>query len=476
MDRRWLKRGVRGALGGAVLLAVAVGGWFLLRPPSVQVAEVSVRDVAPAVQGVGTVEAKVVVQVGAKITGRLVTVLVDQGHAVEPGQILARLDDAEIRAEVRRRDAALRAAEAQLRDLLAGARSEEVAEARANVAHAQAQLDDLRAGSRPPEIEELQERLKSATATRILAERDLQRMQGLWARELIAAQDLDRARQAYEVAAAQERGARQTLRLALDGARTDQITAARHQLTAFQQRLDLVLAGPRPEQVAAARAQVREAQAAVAVAQAQVADTAVVSPFTGYVVSRELEPGSTVNPGTPIFKIADPETAWVTVYVDERDTGGLAVGDPAEITLRSQPGRRVPGRVARIQRESDRVTEQLAVDIALETRPLRLTLGEQAEADIRPPAQRGAVALPLAAVVRRPDGPGALVVTDGRLHFQAARLGAADPAGWVQVLEGLRPGTLVVLTPGRLADAANDGRRVRVVRADMATDAARTPR
>jgi HlyD family secretion protein len=129
--------------------------------------------------------------------------------------------------------------------------------------------------------------------------------------------------------------------------------------------------------------------------------------------------------------------------------------------------------VARIQRESDRVTEQLAVDVALDERAPRLILGEQAEASIRPAALQGVLAVPLAAVVRRPDGLGALVVADGRLRFRKVRFGAADPGGWIQVLEGLRPGDQVVVAPGRMAEPANEGRRVRSMPAADAAASAR---
>jgi len=458
----------------AILLAVA-GGFavFALRPGAVSVTEATRRDIAPAVQGVGTVEAKVMVQVSSKITGRIVAVLVDQGDLVEIGQILVRLDDAQLRADLQRSEAAARAAEAQLRDLLAGSRPEEIAEARANLARAEAQLNDLLAGSRAPEIEERQERVRSATATRVLAERELKRVEQLHAKELIAAQELDRARHTYDVAVAQERAAQQTLHLAIEGARKHQIEAAQKQVDATQRRLELLLAGARPEQVAEARARAQEARAALVLARERLADTAVASPFDGYVVSRELEPGATVTPGAPILKIADPRTAWVTVHVDERDTGGVTVGDPADVALRSLSGRMLRGHVARIQRESDRVTEQLAVDIALDERAPRLILGEQAEALIRTSAVAGALVVPLAAVVRRPEGLGALVVTDGRLHFRKLRFGAADPGGWIQVLDGLRPGDPVVVAPGRMAEPANEGRRVR---STPAVDAAASAR
>jgi HlyD family secretion protein len=422
-----------------VALLVVAGGiaaFLLLRPVTVTVAAVTQRDIAPAIQGVGTVEAKVAVQVGSKITGRVVAVLVDQGDTVTAGQVLARLDDALQRAEVTRQAAALRVAEAS------------VAEAQANVRRAQSTLDDLVAGSRPAEIEQLRERVKSAGATRLLTEHDHRRTQELHAKELIAAQEMDRAKQAFDVATAQERDATKALELALEGPRKDQVAAARAALEAAQHQL---------EGAGAAR---HLAEAALALAREQVADTVIRSPFAGYVVSRELEPGAPVNPTTPIFKLADPQSSWVTVYVDERDTAGLAPGHPADIVFRSLPQQVFRGRVARIQREGDRVTEQLAVDLRLDERPGRLTLGEQVEAMIRPPVRRNVVAVSPSVIVRRPDGLGALVVTQGRLQFRRASFGAADPSGWIEVLSGLRPGDAVVLAPGQLADPANEGRRV----------------
>jgi multidrug efflux pump subunit AcrA (membrane-fusion protein) len=135
------------------------------------------------------------------------------------------------------------------------------------------------------------------------------------------------------------------------------------------------------------------------------------------------------------------------------------VGQAADVTLRSIPGRAFRGEVARIRRESDRVTEQLTVDIAFGERPKRLILGEQAEATIRP-AARTTTALPLSSVVQSPNGAGAWTVVDGRLRFRRARLGAVDPDGWIEVVEGFSVGDHVVVAPGRLADLKNEGRRV----------------
>ena len=451
-------------VGGSALIAAVVVAWLSMRPVAVTVAEVGVRDVAPVIHAVGTVEAKVTVALGARIAGRITAVLVDQGDTVERGQPLVRLDDAQLALEIRRAEAAVGALAAQVRDLEAGARAEEIDEAAANVAHAEAQLEDLLAGSRLQEIEDARARLHAATATRVLAEREFARVDTLFARELVSAQDLDRSRQVAAVASAQERGAQQTLDLAMAGARPQQIESARAQVKAARDRLALLRAGSRPHQVRAVAAQLAEAQAARDLARERYADTIVRSPFDGLVISRQLEPGATVNPGTSILKLLDTRTVWVTIHVDERHTRSVTPGTPASITLRSMPGGSLAGRVVRVRRESDRVTEQLAVDVALDAPPPRLTLGEQVEAHLAPRGGARATAMPLGAVVRRPDGVGALVVRDGRVRFQPMRLGAVDAAGFVEVLAGAQAGDRVVVAPGRLAEAGRDGERVRVRR------------
>ena len=249
---------------------------------------------------------------GSKITGRIIAVLVDQGDTVTAGQVLARLEDAQQRAEVSRQDAALRAAEAG------------IAEAHANVQRAQATLDDLVAGSRPAEIEQVRERAKSAGATRARPELDHRPTQEL-SRQVADRGAGDEPARQDSRSRPQERDVAKALEIALEGPRKNQVAAARAGLEAARHQLD------------AAGAARHQAAAGLAVAREQLADTVLLSPFAGYVVTRALEPGAPISPGTPIFKLADPRSSWVTVYVDERDTAALAPGIP-----RTSPSARSP--------------------------------------------------------------------------------------------------------------------------------------
>ncbi len=393
-------------------LALFGGGlWFLLRPARVTTAEVQVRRMAPAIQGVGTVEAKVVVQLAAKIAGRIVSMSVDQGDTVRAGQVLVQLENAESSAEVERAAANLDRAK-----LAVAAQQAALLRAQAGLAAADAAITKARSNQ---------------SIARVNAER----WRKLSAANLVAQMDLDERINAAQSADAELRSAEALREAAAKEAAVQEVS------------------------VQVARQDIAAAQAALAAVEAKKADSVITSPITGYVVSRELEAGAAANPATPILKLADPRTIWVTVFVDEREAGPITVGAVAEVALRSKPERVFPGKVVRIRRESDRVTEQLTVDVGFDQPPEHLTLGEQAEATIRPTA-KSAMAMPLAALVQSPKGAGAWTVVDGRLRFKRLRLGLVDSAGWIEVVEGFTGGEHVVIAPGKLADLKNEGRRV----------------
>ena len=87
----------------------------------------------------GTIEATEV-EVSSKLPGRLVQLLVEEGDQVQANQAVARLDTSEFEAEVAQARAALARAEAQLKELLAGSRFQEIEEARANLQQAEDNL------------------------------------------------------------------------------------------------------------------------------------------------------------------------------------------------------------------------------------------------------------------------------------------------------------------------------------------------
>ncbi|MDA8249810.1 MAG: HlyD family efflux transporter periplasmic adaptor subunit, partial [Rhodospirillales bacterium] len=166
-----------------------------------------------------------------------------------------------------------------------------------------------------------------------------------------------------------------------------------------------------------------------------------------------------------VFTLVDPRTIWVVAYVDERLAGRLRIGQPAEIMLRSEPGRRFPGRVARIEIQSDAVNEERLVDVAFDRLPPDIHLAEQAYAYITTGVLSRAVLVPETAVTGLAENRGTVWTLErGRLAQRRVTFGPQLLDGRLPILAGLPAGAAVVLPQaelrvGRAALAAQEAER-----------------
>ncbi|MFO1219386.1 MAG: efflux RND transporter periplasmic adaptor subunit [Burkholderiaceae bacterium] len=192
----------------------------------------------------------------------------------------------------------------------------------------------------------------------------------------------------------------------------------------------------------------------------QRANVQLRSPIDGVVVGRDAEPGSTVVAGQAVLRLIEPSSLWVKVRLDQGRSAGLAVGLPARIVLRSDPGRAISGKVARVEAVSDSVTEERVAQVGFDQVPAALSVGELAEVTLSLPVTPRAVTLPNAAIKRPQGRTGVWTIDSGGLRFTPVRLGQASLDGQVQVLDGLPPASTVVVHSEKELDAAS---RIRVV-------------
>ena len=212
--------------------------------------------------------------------------------------------------------------------------------------------------------------------------------------------------------------------------------------------------------VAVAQAALESADAEQAVQEATLAKYRIHAPYDAWVVSRNLELGSAVNPGQTVFTLVETGTVWALAYVDERLAGRLAVGQPAEIRLRSNPAVAISGHVARIEIQSDAVNEERLVDVAFDQLPNNIHLAEQAEAIITSGSLPHAVLVPATAVSDLKDGHGTVwTVEDGRLARRTVTFGRQLLDGRLPIADGLPAGAAVVAKPVR---GLRDGRAARI--------------
>jgi HlyD family secretion protein len=210
----------------------------------------------------------------------------------------------------------------------------------------------------------------------------------------------------------------------------------------------------------ASAAELSLAKSDVAVAQATIGDAeaqkqqesatfefhTLTAPYDAMVIARQKELGSALAAGEPVFTLIDPKSVWVLAYVDESKAGEIALGQRVEIVLRSQPARRLAGRVARIEPESDRVNEERKIEVAFDRIPADFNLGEQAEVYITTVHLAAALLVPEAAIDGLTKNSGTVwVLDDGRLQRRQVALGHRLLDGRYEIVSGLPATSLPVI-------------------------------
>jgi len=240
-------------------------------------------------------------------------------------------------------------------------------------------------------------------------------------------------------------------------------TVSQELLDAKQQDLEIAEAGLEASQ--AGREAARQEQARIQSEREALrelrANLRLVSPTDGLVTARHAEPGDTATTGQPVIELLVPESLWINVRFDQAGATGLQSGQPAQIVLRSQGERTVPGRVLRVEPLADAVTEELLAKVVFDAIPAPLpALGELAEVTIALSPLAAAPVVPNASIQRLGGALGVWRLVQGKLEFAPVKTGAQDLDGNMQILEGVDPGDRVVVYSRRMLDRRS---RIQVV-------------
>jgi len=332
-------------------------------------------------------------EVSFKIPGRVVARLVDEGDLVKTGQLVARLDSAELAQEVALRKADAQNAQAALEELVAGYRKEDIAQAEAAAQQAQSRLEEMLAGSRPQEIAASQATVERAKAETQRAKADAARYEALVKKDEASQQQYDAVRTTYETSLARQKEAEEQFKLVKEGPRKEQIEQARAAMVQAKEHFRLLRNGPRKEDIEQARARLELTKAALAEAETRLSYATVNSPLSGVVLSKNVEPGEYVSAGTPIVTVADLDNIWVRAYINETDLGRVKVGQRARVTTDSYRHKVYDGRVAfvasqaeftpkMVQTEKERVKLVYRVKVDITNQNLELKPGMPADVEI----------------------------------------------------------------------------------------------
>jgi HlyD family secretion protein len=340
----------------ALLLAGAagLGSWYSMRLK---------RNGDGAIQVSGNIECTEV-GIAFKIAGRVEKRDVDEGQSVDRGQEIARLETSDLQADRDLRSAELKAADAALAELKAGSRQEDIDAAHAALEKASAKLDELLAGSRPQEIKTAEAQRDAAKVEADRFRKELARAQRLLGQNMVTREQFDQAQAAFDVASERHRQTLEQLKLVTEGPRKEQIEQARAAKAQTAAQYDLAKNGPRKETVAQAEAKVEQARAALRAANVRLGYATVVSPLAGVVLSKNIEEGEFVAPGTPVVTVADVHKVWLRAYIEESQLGkgDVKLGQKAEVSTDAYPGKVYPGRISFISEEAEFTPKQVQTE------------------------------------------------------------------------------------------------------------------
>lgn len=329
-------------------------------------------------------------------SGIVAEVVAEEGAQVQQGDVILRLQNVRQQAAVEQARAALFRAQAQMAELEAGARAEEIMASQAAVDAAKARLAQLSDPARPEQIEAAEADLASTQSAlsalyrgpndtdQRAAQADLNAAQAklrqarsdynevAWSSDigkLPQSFALEEATTAFEaaqarydalfnspdadaVAAAQARIQQAQAELdRLNTPATDaQIAEAAAEVRRNQANLDQLLAGARAEEIARVGADIADAKARLMQAESDLADTELRAPFAGTLAFLDVKEGEQVNTGAVIAQVADL-TEWQieTSDLTEINIVNVAEGDPVTLTFDAINDLEIGGTVQRIR-------------------------------------------------------------------------------------------------------------------------------
>jgi HlyD family secretion protein len=264
--------------------------------------------------------------IAPKIAGKLVGVYKDKGDSVEPGELLARLDSEQITAQLQRAQEE------------ADFWQKKVDQARVDLEYTQHNVRATIAESEA-QVGVDTARVQEANAVLVKNRLDYHRYRSLFSRKVVPKRQLDQVTSAYQASEASYQASKKEL--------------ARAQAQLQQARLLLKTVTMKQDAYKAAQASFKAAQAAVQEAQANLNDTYIYGPSRGTILTKEVEPGEVVVPGTPLFTMVNMDKLYLKVYINEPEIGKIRLGQKARIYVDAFSDRAFKAQISRVAQRAE---------------------------------------------------------------------------------------------------------------------------
>ncbi len=299
-----------------------------------------------------------------QIPGRIQKLMADEGDRVTRGQLLAIMETFDLLHQRDAARAAYSAARSQLpplgvriaqsRELASGKKSQ----ARAALGESRYRYEVVKKGLRRQEREQAQKEVDAARTSMNFLKAEFERSERLSREGAMPGQQRDSARTSYDIAVARFRQAEERLSLAMEGSRPEDVQAAAERVRQAEAALTIADASVLDTETLLGQkktleAQVRQAGASLSAVETQLSHSRLYAPISGVILVKAREAGEVVSAGTPVFTLGVMERLWLKAYISETDLGRVKLGQKAEITNDSYPGKTYEGKVNFIASEAE---------------------------------------------------------------------------------------------------------------------------
>ena len=353
------------AVAGALAAAVILGGCAKHAPQQrgpmaldVEAAQAQRRDISTYLTLDGQIAPLENSTLSFQQSGPISAVYVNQGDRVTQGELLAKIDDSTLRAQL--------------------------AQVQAQIAQASAQAQSS-ALNVPITQSPTTQAAASAKAALANAKLTYDQNQQLFKQGYVSQSQLEQARSQYVAAQS-----------------TYQTAVSNQGSTGVQS-----------SNAAAAREAVHAAQAQANTLRTQIGQTSLYAPFDGVVTARLADPGAMATPGTPVLAISKVNTVWVNINVPDEDLQYVHAGTPVTFTASQLGGRKFSSKIATVNAVPTQGTLSYEARIREPNPGASLRGGMLVSATIQKESHKNTIVVPRAAVAQTDQGSNVFIVTNG---------------------------------------------------------------
>lgn len=368
-------------------------------PIAITVGKSEARMVASVVRATGSLIADETSDIAPKIAGKISNVYVNVGQFVSQGTTIAKIDDSTSRIQLATSEAAVKQAQAAVRQ----------AEAKLGLS-ANGSFDS----SAIPEVRAANANYQQSLAEQRQAENNEQRYKELVESGDVAMVTYEQYRLARDTARAKTNNARELLNAAVNTAKQNN------------------------QAIASAKASVESAQAQVAQARQNIADSVVKAPFSGYISSRPAAVGEFISTASIVATILKTNPIKAQIQVAEADVPAATIGSGVAIEVDAYKDRKFAGIVSAINPAVDVSSRSAVVEALVSNDANALRTGMFVTAQINRAGGSNGIFVPKTSVARDPttNNYKVFTVADGVAHLKVVQLGSEEADSY-QVLSGV---------------------------------------